>query len=93
MNLFPQMVSTSELQRNSAKVIRMAQRGSDPVIVVRNNKPEVAVISIKRLKTLIEKETDWETKDALEAIREGEEALKSGTLYGTSNFSEFLTDD
>lgn len=92
MNIFPQTVSASELQRNSAKVIRMAKKSSDPIVVMRNNKPEVAMISMKRLKALIEKETDWETRDALEAIREGEEEFRAGKTFVTTDFSEFLDD-
>ncbi|TSC86820.1 MAG: hypothetical protein G01um101416_585 [Microgenomates group bacterium Gr01-1014_16] len=86
------MVSASDLQRDSARIISLAMSGDDPVFVVKNNRPQAAVINLRRLKYLIDKTTDWETRDALEAIRIGEKELKQGKLKSTTDFSEFLND-
>lgn len=93
MNLLPHIVSASDLQRDSARIINLALAGDDPVIVVKNNKPQVAVINLKRLQSLIDKATDWETKDALEAIKEGELAYRTGKTIVLSNDLHELLDD
>ena len=58
MNIIPTLVSASDLQRDSARIIRLAKSGGEPVIVVRNNKPEAAVISLKKLQFLMDRVED-----------------------------------
>ncbi|MEK7154556.1 MAG: type II toxin-antitoxin system prevent-host-death family antitoxin [Patescibacteria group bacterium] len=93
MNILPTLVSASDLQRDSARIINLARSSDQPVIIVRNNKPQAAVINIKRLQSLITKVTDWETKDALQAIKEGEEELRSGKVITLSDDLHELLDD
>ena len=89
----PLMVSATDLQRNSAGIIKRAKASGKPIVVVRNNKPEVAVIDIKKLEELIKKARDWEEKDALEAIKEGEEEFQAGkTLLLSDDMHELLDD-
>lgn len=71
----------------------MAKKSSDPIVVMRNNKPEIAMIDIKKLEDLIKKARDWEEKDAWEAIKEGEEALRDGTAPLLSDDMHELLDD
>lgn len=93
MNLFPTAVSVSDLQRNYAKVIKKAKSSDQPVILLRNNKPELALVNLKKLQYLIDRTSDWETKDALEAIKEGELAYKTGkTTVLSDNLHELLED-
>jgi len=93
MNIIPTLVSASDLQRDSARIIRLAKSGGEPVIVVRNNKPEAAVISLKKLQFLMDRVEDLETKDALEAIRIGEKERRAGKLITISNDFHELLDD
>jgi len=87
------MVSASDLQRDSARIINLAMSGDEPVFVIKNNKPQAAVINLKRLQYLIDRTTDWETKDALEAIRLGEEERRAGKLVTLSPDMHELLDD
>lgn len=93
MNILPTLVSASDLQRDSARIINLAKNSDQPVFVVKNNKPQVAVVNLKRLQSLIDKEKDWEIKDALEAIKIGEEERKSGKLITLSSDLHELLDD
>ena len=93
MNIIPSLVSASDLQRDSARIIRMAKSGGKPIIVVRNNKPEAAVISLKKLQFLMDRVEELETKDALEAVRVGEEERRAGKLITISNNLHELLDD
>ena len=93
MNIIPTLISASDLQRDSARIIRLAKSGGEPVIVVRNNKPEAAVVSLKKLQFLLDRVEELETKDALEAIRIGEKERRAGKLITISNDFHELLDD
>ncbi len=93
MNIIPTLISASDLQRDSARIIRLAKSSGDPVIVVKNNKPEAAIVSLKKLQFLMDKIEELETKDALEAIKIGEEERKAGKLITISNNLHELLDD
>ena len=93
MNIIPTLISASDLQRDSARIIRMAKSGGKPIIVVRNNKPEAAVINLKKLQFLLDRVEELETKDALEAVRVGEEERRAGKLITISNNLHELLDD
>ena len=93
MNILPTLVSASDLQRGSARIINLAKSSDQPVIVVRNNKPEVAFIGLKKLQALMDRVEDLETKDSLAAIEEGELARKAGKLITLSDDLHELLDD
>lgn len=92
MNLLPTMVSASDLQRDSSRIINLAKSSEDPIVIMRNNKPEVAMLDVKKLQKIMKRIREFEIKDALEAIREGDEAYKQGKTFVTKDFSEFLDD-
>lgn len=93
MNIVPTLVSASDLQRDSARIIKLVKSSDDPVIVVKNNKPEAAVVSLKKLQFLMDRIEDLETKDALEAVRIGEEERRAGKLITISSDLHELLDD
>jgi len=93
MNIIPTLISASDLQRDSARIIRLAKSGDEPVIVVRNNRPEAAVINLKKLQFLLDRVEELETKDALEAVRIGEKERRAGKLITVSNDFHELLDD
>lgn len=93
MNIVPTLVSASDLQRDSARIIKLAKSSDDPVIVVKNNKPEAAVVSLKKLQFLMDRIEELETKDILETIRIGEEERRAGKLITLSNDLHELLDD
>lgn len=87
------MVSASDLQRDSARIIHLAKTGGAPVIVMKNNKPEAALLGINALQRMSEALQRFEMKDALSAVREGEEEYANGeTILLSSNFHELVHD-
>lgn len=74
------IVSASEVQKNYRKVFDQAKSSKKPVIIMVNNKPDVAVMDIKMLKDLEAKIEEFELAQALKAIEEGENELKTGKL-------------
>ncbi len=64
----PCLVSTSQLQRNSGKIISAVAQSTTPYFVVRNNKPEAVILGINEYNELKSTREQWELADSLEAI-------------------------
>lgn len=67
MNLMPTVVSARDIQRNYRQIFDQV-KNSDPIFVLTNNKPEVAIIDIKLLEKLYKKAKKIELLDALQAV-------------------------
>ncbi|MEK7504181.1 MAG: type II toxin-antitoxin system prevent-host-death family antitoxin [Patescibacteria group bacterium] len=92
MNTIPVMVSASDLQRNSKRVMDLAEK-NDTVLVLNNNTPKVVILSIKRLEELTSQNRLWEEWDAMEAIRSGTADEKAGKLIKLSPDLHELVND
>lgn len=66
--LFPRTTTAREIQRNYKKVFETAKRTKEPVFVMKNNKPEVAIIDVKKL----------EEMEAILAVLESRAEVKAG---------------
>ncbi len=67
---FPITTTGKQLQQNYRKIFDLVKKTKEPVIVMRNNKPDVAIIDVK----------EWEgTLAILEVLKSGEEA-KAGKV-------------
>lgn len=67
MLAFPKTTTGKELQQNYRKIFDQVKKTKKPVIVMRNNKPDVAIIDIKKLQ---------EMEAVLEVLTSREEAKK-----------------
>ncbi len=74
------IVSASEIQKNYRKIFNRVMRTKKPIVVMRGNKPEVAVVDVRMLDAMEKKVEKIELDEALEAVRIGEEELKNGKL-------------
>lgn len=52
MFIFPRTISVREIQRNYRKVFDLVKKTRRPIVVMRNNKPDVAIVDVKRLERL-----------------------------------------
>lgn len=52
MYTLPNFTSAREIQRNYRKLFDQVKATKRPLVVMRNNKPEVAIIDIKKLEEL-----------------------------------------
>ena len=74
------IVSASEIQKNYRKIFNRVMRTKKPIVVMRGNRPEVAVVDVRMLDAMEKKVEKIELDEALEAVRIGEEELKNGKL-------------
>ena len=69
--IFPRTTTVREIQRNYKKVFEHVKRTKEPTIVLKNNKPDVAIIDIQRFEEL-------EMQEAINSAQQGMEERKSG---------------
>lgn len=73
----PRTTTAKELQKNYRKVFDEAKKTKEPVVVMRNNKPDVAIIDAKKLE---EMGIIIELLQSREDAREGKAKLLKGSL-------------
>lgn len=66
--LFPRTTTAREIQRNYKKVFSTVKRTKEPVFVMKNNRPEVAIVDVKKL----------EEMEAIFAVLESREEIRQG---------------
>lgn len=49
MITFPKMTTAREIQRNYRKIFDEVKKTKEPIVVMKNNKPEVAIVDAKKL--------------------------------------------
>ena len=78
MFTFPNTTTAKQLQQNYRKVFDLAKKTKEPVIVMRNNKPDVAIIDAKKLAELEKMEAVAEVLQSRDEARQGKtKELKS----------------
>lgn len=67
---FPKTTTAKDIQKNYRKVFDEAKKTGEPIIVMRNNKPDVAIIDAKKL----------EEMEAILAVLESREEARRGKV-------------
>lgn len=65
---FPQVASAREIQRNYRKLFDRVKKTKKPLVILRNNKPDVAIVDFE----------DWEELEAIRSVIEGYKEARSG---------------
>lgn len=52
MFTFPKTTTIREIQRNYKKVFERVKRTKEPIVVMKNNKPDVAIVDVEKLEEL-----------------------------------------
>jgi len=90
MFTFPKTTTIREIQRNYKKVFEMVKRTKEPVVVMKNNKPDVAIVDVKALKELDKKLEELELADAIRSIRQGEKEYKEGKAIKAKSLADLI---
>jgi len=99
--IFPRTTTVREIQRNYKKVFEYAKRAKEPIIVMKNNKPEVAIVDVRKLDEMAAiasgevkygqydqtQEINWER------ILEQLKRIRSFRGKGQGNLSKFVQED
>lgn len=84
------IVSASEIQRNYRKIFDKVKKTKEPVVVLRDNKPDVAVIDIEALSELKKRLEEFEIAETLRAVKEGRKELKRGKTIQARSLADLL---
>ena len=76
--MFPKTTTAREIQRNYRKIFDEAKKTKEPVFVMKNNKPEVAIIDAKKL----------EEMEAVLAVLESREEARAGKAKVLTSLEE-----
>lgn len=86
---FPKTTTVREIQRNYKKIFALAKKTKEPIVVMKNNKPDVAIIDVKKLEeigTISTKTVDWDKLWKMIG--------KSRSIKGKrGNLSKFIAED
>lgn len=87
---FPKTATVREVQRNYKKIFEEVKKTKQPIYIMKNNKPDVAIVDVKKLEEIGEvaaKATDWEKlwKDL--------RRIRSFKGKGEGNLSAFIAQD
>lgn len=88
--LMPHTVSVSDIQKNYRKIFDKARRTKEPVIVLSNNKPDVAIIGYDDLESLRKIAYEAEVKDTLKVVKEGRKELKEGKTIKANSLADLI---
>lgn len=86
----PNTVSVSDIQKNYRKVFDRAKRTKEPVIVLFNNKPDVAIIGYNELEILRKAAYEAEVKDTLKVAEEGRKEFKEGKTIKANSLADLI---
>ena len=76
--MFPMTTTAREIQRNYRKVFDEVKKSKEPVFVMKNNKPEIAIIDAKKL----------EEMEAILAVLESREEARAGKAKVLKSFKD-----
>lgn len=93
MKLMPQTVSSKDIQTSYKAIFKKAMRLKEPIVVLKNNKPHVAIVDVNYLEDLQDKARQAELADALEAIRSYEEDKKYSRLIELNSLEDLLDEE
>lgn len=88
--LMPKTVSVSDIQKNYRKIFDTAKKTKEPIVVLSNNKPDVAIIDYDSLENLRRIAYEAEIRDALSAIEEGEKEFRAGKTIKAKSLADLL---
>ncbi|TSC86652.1 MAG: Uncharacterized protein G01um10147_864 [Microgenomates group bacterium Gr01-1014_7] len=86
----PRTVSVSDIQKNYRKIFNTAKRTKEPVVVLANNKPEVAIIDYEAYENLRAVSYEAEIKDTLRAAEEGRKEYKAGKTVKAKSLAALI---
>ena len=67
-SIMPRVVSSRDIQRNYRKIFDEVKKNKQPVVVLTNNNPDVAIVGIEQINELYIKAQRGEMLEAKEAI-------------------------
>lgn len=78
MFTFPKTTTIREIQRDYKKVFEEIKRTKQPIVVLKNNKPDIVLVDVQVLQEMDKKLEEFEIEDALRSGKQGMKEYKQG---------------
>lgn len=88
--LIPKIVSARDIQTSYKTIFEEAKTLHEPILVMRNNEPQAAIISIDYLEELRNKAMSYEEMEALDTLKSYKEDVKNNRLKKYNSIEELL---
>ena len=88
-NIMPLTATTTDIQRSYRQVFNQAKKFG-PVIILTNNKPDVAIISIKELQKLRLQQQKTEMADTITSIASYQTDKKQNKLIKANSLANLI---
>ena len=86
---FPKTTTVREIQRNYKRVFEEVKKTKEPVVILKNNRPDVAIIDVYTLENLNKRLEEFELEDALRSAKLGMKEYRQGKTI-TANSLGYL---
>ena len=88
-----QLASISDLQRDYNGLIQRIKKFSEPVFLLRRNKPEAVLVSVDVYENLLNEKKKYEETLALLSIKEFETDKKKGKIRAGNSVSDLINEN
>ena len=89
-SLMPKTVSVSDIQKNYRKIFDDARKTKEPIVVLSNNKPDVAIIDYDLLEELRKAAYEAEIEDTLAVVEKGRKEYKAGKTVSAKSLTDLV---
>ena len=88
----PETYSVKDVQASYKAIFDNAKSSKKPIIVLKNNKPEVAIIDIETLEEMYKKIEQFEMEDLNKAIQIYKKEKKAGKLRRLNSLDDLFNE-
>ena len=88
--LMPKTVSVSDIQKDYRKIFDRAKKTKEPIIVLSNNKPDVAIVDYESLEALREAFHEKEIRETLRIIKQGDKEYREGKTVTVKSLADLI---
>lgn len=90
MSLIPKLTSAAKIQRNYKRIVEQAKETKEPIVILRRNTPEAAIVDIETFEEISRKAESFDEIKAIEAIEQSEKEYRSGQAKKLTSLKNLL---
>ena len=91
--IMPITASVSDIQKRYRELFDKVKKTGEPLVILKKNKPEVAIVDILLFEEMSRKVRELEEKKALEAVAVYEKEKRAGKLKKLKSVRELFSDE
>ena len=91
LNILDRLISVEEMVRHYRTIFDKVKQEKKPVIILRRNRPDIALVDVDWLKETETKLKEYEEERALRLVTEGRRELKTGKAKVLKSITKLMT--